>query len=268
MSNVHDIFGGRNKEDDANSDDDENNRYVGGIGDRGGGSGLAVQPNPGAEGGSGSSDAIFNLAESASSADSSGAAAGPRRTITMYRSGFVVDNGPYRRLDDPANSEFLRSLATGKTPRELIEDASSSSNGDVTVALVDKRSEEYVEKFQSFSGAGTSLGSATPSAAAAEGESSDAITTAALPMAPPAVDETRPVTSIAIRLLNGKRKIIKINLDQSVSDLAAHLREDAVAASADSFRLVSGFPPKPLVDFTQSVEAAGLKGAQVSMQKV
>lgn len=42
-----------------------------------------------------------------------GGAAAPARTITMYIGGFTVDDGPFRRLDDPANKEFLKDLANG-----------------------------------------------------------------------------------------------------------------------------------------------------------
>ena len=175
----------------------------------------------------------------------------------MYRDGFVVDDGPYRRLDDPANGIFLRSLAMGRTPKELADDAGAS---DVTVGLVDKRSEDYVEKFRSFSGAGTSLG-ATASSTTDVGT----IDPATLPAEPPALDTSRETTSIAVRLLNGKRKVVKINLDSSVSDLASHLREES---SSNSFRLLSGYPPKPLTNMNMTIADAGLKGAQVSMSKV
>ena len=53
----------------------------------------------------------------------------------------------------------------------------------------------------------------------------------------------------------------------SVLQLAAHivpLLED----TSSSIQLVSGFPPKPLEDFEATVEAAGLKGAQVQIKKV
>ena len=33
--------------------------------------------------------------------------------IVMYRNGFVVDDGPFRPLDDPANEPFLRDMARG-----------------------------------------------------------------------------------------------------------------------------------------------------------
>ena len=65
----------------------------------------------------------------------------------MYRDGFVVDNGPYRRLDDPANAGFLRALAIGQTPPELMAEAGPHR---VLFGLIDKRSEEYVETFRSF----------------------------------------------------------------------------------------------------------------------
>lgn len=39
----------------------------------------------------------------------------------MYKSGFQVDDGPYRRLDDPENADFLRAMATGRVPKELLD---------------------------------------------------------------------------------------------------------------------------------------------------
>ena len=205
-------------------------------------SGLAVEPTEDQ-----ARDSVFGLAEQAGADDSSQV----RRTITMYRDGFVVDDGPFRRLDDPSNGPFLRSLATGQTPQELLSEA---EGGDVMVGLVDKRNEEYVEQFRSFSGQGAALGSS-----AVTGNTVDP---SELPE-PTEADASRPTTSIAVRLPDGKRKVVKINLDSSVLQLAAHLR-----SSVDGpFRLVSGFPPKPIEDFSATVEAAGLKGAQVQIQK-
>ena len=129
MSNIHGLHsirrdpppgrrsGGNNGDDSDDSDDGHaNDRYVGGVDSRGGGSGLAVVPPPPS-----SSDAIFGLAEAGGEGveSSSSSASAARRTITMYRSGFTVDAGPHRRLDDPANAEFLTSLARGRIPREL-----------------------------------------------------------------------------------------------------------------------------------------------------
>jgi UBX domain-containing protein 1 len=168
-----------------------------------------------------------------------------------------VDDGPYRRLDDPTNADFLRALAMGRTPPELSAEAES---GKVVVGLVDKRDQDYHEEFRSFSGQGTSLGGMAGGA----GNTFDPRTFAAesSTTAPVVLDESTPHTSIQVRLLNGQRRVIRINMSSTVADLAVLLSGDATCA----FRLSSGFPPKPL-DATSTIEAAGLKGAQVTMQK-
>lgn len=203
-------------------------------------SGLAVEPNE--------RDAVFGLAEAGGSAEER-----PRRTITMYRNGFVVDDGPYRRLDDPENADFLRSLAMGRTPRELLEDA---DGGNVTVGLIDKRREDYVETFSSFSGSGNALGDAGAEV------SPDGVMDPTTLMEPTPVDDGQPTTSIQVRLLNGQRRVVRINTDSTVAQLAAHLRE----STTQPFRLISGFPPRPITNVTQSIEEAGLKGAQVTQK--
>jgi UBX domain-containing protein 1 len=178
---------------------------------------------------------------------------------TQYRDGFVVDDGPYRRLDDPANGDFLRAIAVGRTPRELLPEDGGSA-GDVVVGLVDKREEDYVETFRSFSGAGNTLGGGSTATSA-----DAAFDPATLPSPPPDVDAGSPTTSIAVRLLDGNRKVVKINLNATVQDLASHLVPHV--ANPSPFRLVAGFPPTPLSDPNATIEAAGLKGAQVQMQK-
>lgn len=166
-------------------------------------------------------------------------------------------------MDDPDNAEFLRSLATGRTPRELAEDntgGGGSSNSNIVVGLVDKRSEDFVETFRSFSGAGASLGTTAVTSTGGVFDPS----TLAEPSAA-AGNGNVETTSVAVRLPNGTRKIVTIALSATVADLAAHLRADA--ADGAPFRLVAGFPPKPVPDASATILAAGLKGAQVSMQK-
>ena len=150
----------------------------------------------------------------------------------------------------------------GRAPRELTEE---NDGGEVVVGLVDKRKEDYVEEFRSFSGQGTSLGSATTNTDASATDVFDAATLTAQPA--PTVNSDAPTTAIQVRLSNGQRRVVRLNLDMTVQHLAAHAAH-AAGDSSLSFRLVSGFPPKPLPDPSATIEAAGLKGAQVSMQKV
>ena len=273
MPNIHGLHDNTAADSDSDDSKKNDNRYVGGVDSRGGGSGLAVVPNN--NDGKNNNDAassIFNRASAESSSGGAGGSAGGgggevRRTITMYRSGFTVDNGPYRRLDDPNNAEFLTSMARGMVPRELSEEA--GGDGDVAVGLVDKRGEEYDPSkhgtdsgsgsggFQSFTGEGQGLGGTTSTSTGGVIDPNSAGT-------PQTLDESKPSTSIAIRLLNGKRIVVKVNLDSPVSELGQHI---GTQAGEDSYVLTSGYPPSTIDDLSKSVEEAGLKGAQVVMKK-
>eukprot|EP00581_Thalassiosira_minuscula_P007057 CAMPEP_0183701898 /NCGR_PEP_ID=MMETSP0737-20130205/134_1 /TAXON_ID=385413 /ORGANISM="Thalassiosira miniscula, Strain CCMP1093" /LENGTH=291 /DNA_ID=CAMNT_0025928395 /DNA_START=45 /DNA_END=920 /DNA_ORIENTATION=+ len=290
MPNIHGLHSLNNDagggSDDDKNDDDNNDRYVGGVDSRGGGSGLAVMPNRDqSAAASNASDSIFNLAEAGTGAGAAGSGGGGggggevRRTITMYRSGFTVDNGPHRRLDDPDNAEFLTSLARGMIPRELSQEArESGEDGEVMVGLVDRRGEDYDPErhgqqsagggggggFQSFSGEGQSLGGSGGASAAAASASAGGVISPSSQGTPATLDASRPSTSVAIRLLNGKRLVVKVNLDSPVSELGRHIGSQA---GEDPYVLTSGYPPATITDLEKSVEEAGLKGAQVVLKK-
>jgi len=232
MSNIHGLHSNRPR---SPSPPDENNRYVGGVSARGGGSGLAVEPNP---------DDIFSQATPSSSTEPT------RRTITMYRSGFTVDDGPYRRLDDPENAEFLTALARGRTPGEL------AAEGDVQVGLVDKRSEEFTEEdpgLRSFSGAGEALG-------ASSGVEGGVI----LPSR--RSSEEGGSSSVSVRLLNGKSIVVKIDGTKTVTDLAERINATGMAGE-EPYVLVAGFPPKVIADLGVTIKDAGLVGARIMQKK-
>ena len=64
-------------------------------------------------------DRIFERAQDRSEDDSESAPreeGGSRRVITMYRNGFVVDDGPFRDATSPENQLFIRSLEAGRVP--------------------------------------------------------------------------------------------------------------------------------------------------------
>ena len=81
--------------------------------------------------------------------------------------------------------------------------------------------------FQCFSGTGQSLGTSSGSPQPTDTDPS-IFDPDLLPSTPPEIDQTTPSTSIAVRLLNGSRKVVKLNVQKStVSDLAAHLKEES-----------------------------------------
>ena len=185
----------------------------------------------------------------------------PQHTITLYRDGFVVDDGPYRRLDDPANSVFLTALASGMIPPEL-----SAGGQNVNVGLIDKRNQDYDAQQQqqqsSFSGTGNALGSTTIDA------TGDGVVTLTsnTSSSSPELDASRPQTRIMLRLANGSRKVLQVNLDWPLSAILSLMSDDE--PSDQRFTLSSGFPPTILTNYTQTIEEAGLKNAQIIQKLV
>lgn len=260
-------------------------------------SGLAVEPNnndadadgPSSSAAAAAAESIFHIAERAGqdedndddNDDAMGSGQLPtttRRTITMYANGFMVDDGPYRRLDDPANADFLTSLARGQTPSELRNDGT----GNITVGLIDRRKEDYVETFRNFSGEGNTLRSTAvvEGVPAVDGTVSTATTTtdifdpSLLPSPEASItttsdsDSDDTITSIAVRLLDGSRKILKISCHGTVEQLAALAVQASNTTIDQPFRIISGYPPKPLLDPIATIAQAGLKGSQIQLQKL
>lgn len=81
---------------------------------------------------------------------------------------------------------------------------------------------------------------------------------------PQTLDAARPSTSVAIRLLNGRRLVVQVNADSPLTELGQHIGSQA---GTEPYVLTSGFPPVIITDLGQSVEKAGLKGAQVVLRK-
>jgi len=69
-----------------------------------------------------------------------------------------------------------------------------------------------------------------------------------------------------VRLASGKRFKATLNLTHTVSHLHALLAADGHAG--ESYVLMGGFPPKQITDTSQTIEASGLAGSQVTQKKV
>lgn len=243
--------------------------YAGGARGAGqGGSGLNVMgPPPDDEqrgrGGDPHVQEIFRQAEAGPSPAAGGeGGAASARTITMYNQGFTVDDGPFRRLDDPANKEFLKDLAERSVPKELQKElaATAQPGKDVEVRLIDKQHEEYVAPaYVAYGGEGQTMGSS----AVAE----NAVTTAeTAPDAAevPEVDAAQPSTMLQIRLHDGRRVRAQLNMHHTVRHVQAIIAREGAGGTA--YVLMAGYPPAPLADPSQTLEQAGLKGAAITQK--
>lgn len=210
---------------------------------------------------------------------------------------------PLRSYDTPENKEFLEQVKAGRLPKELqkrdengqpipvslgIEDVRPKSYEELSKALKEMEQEEAEEKGSSpakpaptlFTGAGHTLSSGNSSSAGpgaptasrtGSGGSGSGADPAILKLVSagvePKADESKPVTTIQLRLSTGARCRAKLNLDHTVADLwrlvAAQMGIDAFRA-ASGHELAAGFPPKPLSDPSVTIKDADLANAAVT----
>ncbi len=202
--------------------------------------------------------------------------AGPARDgsvkVTMYKSGFTVGDGDLRRFDDPANAAFLRDIERGRVPEELVLARRAADGGarggaggvpEMDVELVDKRGEEYVPPaYRAFSGSGAAVGggAAVPAAAVVGGAGARGAAAAV-----PVLDEAAPTATLQVRLADGRRERVVLNLSHTVGQLQA--RVATMGGTTRPFMLLAGVPPRPLADPSLTLEAAGLKSAAITQKE-
>jgi UBX domain/SEP domain len=75
-------------------------------------------------------------------------------------------------------------------------------------------------------------------------------------------DESKPMTSIQIRMPDGSRLVGKFNLDQKIHEIRAFV---AAARPTDkkAYSMLSGYPLAPIPDESLTIEEGGLKGSVV-----
>ncbi|GMK58420.1 hypothetical protein CspeluHIS016_0504520 [Cutaneotrichosporon spelunceum] len=187
------------------------------------------------------------------------------RRLTFWRDGFSIEDGPLYRYDDPRNQQHLALIRAGRAPLELFDVRFDQA---LKIEVDQRTDEDYQEPpkkpAKPFSGGGNRLGAGSPEISGA-GQSTSA--PAAPPVAKPEieVDASKPTTTVQLRLADGTRLVVKVNLDHTVADLRG-----LVAASRPdgrAFVLQTTFPNRELPD-GETVEQAGLKNAVVVQRHV
>eukprot|EP00871_Galdieria_phlegrea_P004683 jgi/Galph1/5215/GphlegSOOS_G3867.1 len=181
------------------------------------------------------------------------------KTLTFYRNGFQVDDGPLRSFDDPANQQFLREVESGYVPREMEE----PGMGNVSINLIDKKDEEYVvpkPKVQPFTGKGYRLTEGNEQQASSSVRDSSHLPEEAPPSQ---FDPNRPATSIQIRLHDGTRLIGKFNEDQTLGDIRRFVSAARRLPANVDFDLSLQFPRQILTDDGKTISELGLKGSVI-----
>ncbi|KAH7289815.1 hypothetical protein KP509_30G019800 [Ceratopteris richardii] len=182
------------------------------------------------------------------------------RNITFWRNGFTVDDGPLRRLEDHANAELLRSIEKSECPKEL---EPNDRRTPVHVNLM-RREDDWVPppepRYVAFQGVGRTLGSSSTSDTPTISVPQSAINQGAQGLI---VDDSQPVTSIQLRLLDGTRMVARFNHHHTIADIR-HFIDAARPGPSNNYQLQTmGFPPKVLNDLSQTIQDAGLSNAVI-----
>ncbi|BFZ04889.1 hypothetical protein BsWGS_07928 [Bradybaena similaris] len=184
------------------------------------------------------------------------------KKLKLWKAGFSVDNGPLRDYNDPENKQFLESVARGEVPQELVREA---RGGEVNLDMEDHRSEDFVKPkvtVKAFSGTGHMLGSPAPN-----------VTKSPEPPAGDnnfpsvAVDETKPVTNVQLRLADGGRLVLRLNHSHTIGDIRQHIVATNPQYAHSNFCLMTTFPNKELTDESLTLEEGKLLNA-VIVQKM
>ncbi|CAJ2653676.1 unnamed protein product [Trifolium pratense] len=187
--------------------------------------------------------------------------------VTFWRNGFSVNDGPLRRFEDPQNASFLESIKKSECPKEL---EPTGRRNSVRLKLI-RRDENYPEpakpRYTPFRGVGRTLGDSSSSGEAAsepiQTTASASTFTAPVPALGLVVDESRPVTSIQLRLADGTRMVSHFNHHHTIRDVRAFI-DASRSGGVTSYQLQTmGFPPKQLTDLDQTIELAGIANSVV-----
>jgi UBX domain-containing protein 1 len=172
--------------------------------------------------------------------------------LSLYKNGFIIDDGEFRNKKEPANKKFMEEVEKGYIPNELVKKGIT----DLGIELDDHRDEDYEppkveKKFQAFTGAGKSVSSVNT-----QGLHVDKNATTN-------VDRSKPTCKVNIRLFNGEVASEDFNLHQTLRDVFNFVKRKS---GSNNFSLLDGFPPRPLTDYNKTIQELHIEGSLLTQK--
>ena len=172
--------------------------------------------------------------------------------LSLYKNGFIMDNGEFRNKNEPANKKFMEEIEKGYIPNELVKKGIT----DLGIEMDDHRDENYEppkeeKKFQAFTGLGKSISSVNT-----EGLHVNKNATSN-------VDRSRPTCKVNIRLFNGEVVSEDFNLTQTLQDVINFVKKKS---GSNNFSLLDGFPPRPLTGYNKTIQELHLEGSLLTQK--
>jgi len=194
------------------------------------------------------------------------------RNITFWRNGFSVEDGELMRYDDPDHERVLAEINSGRAPPSIL----NVLPGQPVELRVTKRTEEDYVPPQGpkkvFSGSGNRLGAPVPAdtpAAPMPGSFPSSISQPGPSQDREGlstkfeVDQTKPTTSVQIRLADGTRMVCRMNLTHTVRDIRNFINAARPENLTRAYTVGTTFPNRTLDDDGATIEAAGLVNSVV-----
>ena len=172
--------------------------------------------------------------------------------LSLYKNGFIMDNGEFRNKNEPANKKFMEEIEKGYIPNELVKKGIT----DLGIEMDDHRDENYEppkeeKKFQAFTGLGKSISSVNTQGLHIDKNASSN------------VDKTKPTCKVNIRLFNGEVVSEDFNLNQTLQDVINFVKKKS---GSNNFSLLDGFPPRPLTTYNKTIQELHLEGSLLTQK--
>ncbi|CAL7950068.1 unnamed protein product [Xylocopa violacea] len=185
-------------------------------------------------------------------------------TLKLWKDGFTINDSELRLYSDPENREFLETIKRGEIPAEIRQEMQGT---EARLDVEDHHHETYVPpkvKVKAFTGKGHMLGSPSPATVGMTIPIDIADQTANETQARQKLnlDESKPVTTLQIRLADGSSVKAQFNLTHTINDLRQYITNMRPQYAMREFSLLTMYPTKELTE-DKTIEEAGLQNTTI-----
>lgn len=182
-------------------------------------------------------------------------------TVTLYRNGIRVGDGPLTALESSEGREILLAMEKGYIPPSLV---SQYPDCDLDVILHDCLNMDYeAPAYSAFQGTGHRMSAAVSASPSSSGQPESYT-----PSRTFSFHEDEPSSFICILNSNGERKEFQVNPSRHTVEDVYFLAHTFQPELKTFVLVVRGFPPRKLLDHTrqQTIAEAKLQRAVISIQ--
>jgi len=151
-----------------------------------------------------------------------------KKVLIFWKGCFTIDETTERTYE--SEQEFIESIMNGVCPIEL---------QDYDVEVIDRKYEDYQHDKNKFTGTGQNLGSSMGTKASLSNSKKIEF------------DPSKPTTNIRVSFANGKKAVLKLNLDHTVGDLRSHI--ESMEPCGKPFELRLSYPSAVLENMDQKL---------------